>query len=309
MDAPSPLPGEAPWVERPEHPIALPCGRVLSAARRPLVMGILNVTPDSFADGGRFLGLAQAVEHARAMCDEGADIIDIGGESTRPGSEDVPADEELRRVIPVIKELAAQMAVPISIDTQKAQVAAAALEEGAQIINDVSALRTDPAMAPLAARTGAPVVLMHMQGRPRTMQKEPAYGEVVGEVLAWLRERVAYAVSAGIPLQKLVVDPGFGFGKRVEHNLELLRRLHCLHALGLPVMVGTSRKAMLGRILGAPDSGSGPGPLDRLNGTLATVACAVMAGCHVVRVHDVRPALEVVKVCEAVRRGIAYDNA
>lgn len=309
MDAPLPLPGEAPWVERPEHPIALPCGRVLSAARRPLVMGILNVTPDSFADGGRFLGLAQAVEHARAMCDEGADIIDIGGESTRPGSEAVPVEEELRRVIPVIRDLAAQIAVPISIDTQKAQVAAAALDEGAQIINDVSALRTDPAMAPLAARTGAPVVLMHMQGRPKTMQKEPAYGEVVGEVLAWLRERVAYAVSAGIPLQKLVVDPGFGFGKRVEHNLELLRRLHCLHALGLPVMVGTSRKAMLGRILGAPEGGPSCEPLDRLHGTLATVACAVMAGCHIVRVHDVRPALEVVKVCEAVRRGIAYDNA
>jgi dihydropteroate synthase len=192
--------------------------------------------------------------------------------------------------------------VPISIDTQKAQVAAAALEAGAEIINDVSALRSDGAMAPLAARTGAPVVLMHMLGRPKTMQQDPSYGEVVSEVVEWLRRRVAYAVEAGIAPEKLVVDPGFGFGKRLEHNLELLRRLDALHGLGRMVMVGTSRKAMLGRILEAPEGA-------RLNATLATVACAAMAGCHIVRVHDVRPALEVLKVCEAVRRGMAYAGA
>jgi len=293
-------PADAPWVERPPHRIELPSGGTLSMADRPLVMGILNVTPDSFTDGGRFLSLTDAVEHARTMCAEGADIIDVGGESTRPGSDCVPVDEELRRVIPVIRELAAEVAVPISIDTQKAEVAAAALDEGAQIINDVSALRTDPAMALLAARTGAPVVLMHMQGRPKTMQKDPTYGEVVSEVIAWLRQRVRCAVEAGIAREKLIVDAGFGFGKRLEHNLELLRRLHCFHELGLPLLVGTSRKSMLGHILGAPE-------MERLNGTLATVACAVMAGCHIVRVHDVRPALQVVKVCEAIRRGASYD--
>jgi dihydropteroate synthase len=289
----------APWVERPHHALRLPSGRSLSAAERPLIMGILNVTPDSFSDGGSFLGLSQAVEHARAMCDEGADILDVGGESTRPGSDPVPAEEELRRVIPVIKELTAETAVPISIDTQKAEVAAAALDSGAQIINDVSALRTDPAMAPLAARTGAPVVLMHMLGRPRTMQRDPTYRDVVGEVTAWLRGRMEAAVEAGIAEEQIVVDPGFGFGKDLRHNLELLRRLDALHSLGRMTMVGTSRKAMLGRILGSPEG-------ERLHGTLATVACAVMAGCHMVRVHDVRPALEVVKVCEAVRRGLAY---
>jgi len=302
MVAPGSRPGDAPWVERPDLKLLLPSGRTLSAAGRPLVMGILNVTPDSFSDGGRFLDLAEAAEHGRAMCADGADIIDVGGESTRPGSDAVPADEELRRVIPVIKELAAQTAVPVSIDTQKAEVAAAALEEGAQIINDVSALRTDPAMAPLAARTGAPVVLMHMLGRPKTMQKDPTYGEVVSEVIEWLRGRVDSAIEAGIREGQIVVDPGFGFGKRLGHNLELLRRLPALHALGRLVMVGTSRKAMLGRILGSPE-------MERLHGTLATVACAVMSGCHIVRVHDVRPALEVVKVCEAVRRGIAYGGA
>ncbi len=290
---------DAAWVERPQHSLTLPSGRTLSADERPLVMGILNVTPDSFSDGGRFLAQADAVEHGRAMCADGADVIDIGGESTRPGSDAVPADEELRRVIPVIKELAAETTVPISIDTQKAEVAAAALDAGAQIINDVSALRLDPAMAPLAARTGVPVILMHMLGEPKTMQVDPTYRDVVGEVTGWLRERVAAAVEAGIAEEQIVVDPGFGFGKRIGHNLELLRRLDALHALGRMVMVGTSRKAMLGRILGAPEA-------DRLHGTLATVACAVMAGCHMVRVHDVRPALEVVKVCEAVRRGLSY---
>jgi dihydropteroate synthase len=291
----------APWCERPACRLELPSGRVLDPAQRALVMGVLNVTPDSFSDGGRFDSPARAVAHAREMAAQGADVIDVGGESTRPGSEAVTAEEELRRVLPVIEELAPELDVPISIDTQKARVAAAALEAGAQMINDVSALRTDPAMAPLAARTGAPIVLMHMQGAPKTMQKDPTYREVVSDVIAWLGARVEWAVAAGIAADRLIVDPGFGFGKTLRHNLELLRRLGELHGLGCPLLVGTSRKSMLGTILNAPGD-------RRLHGTLATVACAVMAGCHIVRVHDVQPALEVVKVCEAVRRGGRYGD-
>lgn len=264
-------------------------------------MAVLNVTPDSFSDGGRFLAAPDAVAQGRRMCAEGADLIDVGGESTRPGSEPVSAKEEKGRVVPVIRELAAETCVPISIDTQKAEVAAAALDAGARLINDVSALRTDPEMAPLAARRRVPVVLMHMQGTPKTMQRNPAYGEVVGDVCAWLRQRMDFALDSGIGEDRLVVDPGFGFGKTLQHNLELLRRLHELHALGPPVLVGTSRKSMLGLILDLPEG-------ERLYGTLATVACAVLSGAHVVRVHDVAPAVQVVKVCEAVRRGMSYDN-
>jgi len=294
--------GRTPWAQRPPYRIELPSGRVLDMGPRPLVMGILNVTPDSFSDGDQFFTFASAVEHARDMCAEGADVIDVGGESTRPGSEEVSAAEERARVIPVIKELSAEMTVPISIDTRKAEVAAAALDAGAEMINDVSALRGDPEMAGLAAQRKAPVVLMHMQGTPKTMQVKPSYKDVVAEVAEWLAERVHFAVDAGIAESRLLVDPGFGFGKTVQHNLELLRRLHELHRLGRPILAGTSRKAMLGKILGAPEQ-------ERLYGTLATVAAAVLSGCHVVRVHDVRPALETVKVCEAIRRGIDYQDA
>jgi dihydropteroate synthase len=274
---------------------------VLDTGPRALVMGILNVTPDSFSDGGLYFDAPAAVEHGKRMSAEGADVIDVGGQSTRPGSDPVPADEEMRRVIPVVGELCSQVRTPISIDTQKAEVAAAALEAGAQIINDVSALRTDPRMAPLAAERDVPVVLMHMQGTPRTMQVNPTYGDVVRDVIAWLKERIQYAVGAGIAEENLVVDPGFGFGKTLRHNLELLRRLAELHELGRPVLAGTSRKSMLGKLLGAPEA-------DRLHGTLATVACAVLCGCHIVRVHDVRPAREAVEVCEAIRRGMGYGH-
>ena len=271
------------------------------ASARPVVMGILNITPDSFSDGGNFRNPREALARASKLIDDGAEIIDIGAESTRPGSDPVPAEAELDRILPVIRELARELQTPISVDTQKAQVAEAALEAGAEIINDVSALRTDPAMAGLAASSGAAVVLMHMQGEPKTMQLRPRYDEVVREVTEWLAGRVEAAVSAGIPRQRLLVDPGFGFGKTLGHNLELLRRLDELHRLGLPLVVGTSRKSMIGAILNRPVG-------ERLYGTLATVACAAMAGCHVLRVHEVRPALEVVKVCEAVRRGIDYDD-
>jgi len=295
------LAGTAAWSERPPHCLHLPGGCELDMRARPLVMGILNVTPDSFSDGGQFLSASDAVVQGRRMCAEGADLIDVGGESTRPGSEPVSVEEEKRRVIPVIRELAARISIPISIDTQKAEVAAAGLDAGARIINDVSALRTDPEMAPLAAERRVPVVLMHMQGTPKTMQQHPTYEEVVGDVCEWLRQRVRFAVQSGIGRDRLVVDPGFGFGKTLQHNLELLRRLHELHALGLPVLVGTSRKSMLGRILDVAEGA-------RLYGTLATVACAALSGVHIVRVHDVAPAVQVVKVCEAIRRGAEYRN-
>ena len=290
----------SPWPARSPLRIELASGRVLDTAARALVMGVVNVTPNSFSDGGQFLRADVAARHGREMAAAGADVIDVGGESTRPGSEAVPAGEEKRRVLPVIEELAAETAVPISIDTQKAEVAAAALDAGAEMVNDVSALRGDPEMAALVAERGAPVCLMHMQGTPGTMQQNPSYDEVVGDVLRWLGERVQVALDAGIGRQKIIVDPGFGFGKTPQHNLELLRRLHELHGLGVPVMVGTSRKSTLGLILNAP-------PPQRLFGSLAAVACAVMAGCHAVRVHDVAPSLEVVRVCEAVRLGMRWQ--
>jgi len=290
-----------PWVERPAHRICLPDGRSLDCAAATLVMGILNVTPDSFSDGGRFFERKEAIAHGERMASEGADIIDVGGESTRPGSEPVSAQEEKRRVLPVIEALVHQTDVPVSIDTQKAEVAEAALDAGAAMVNDVSALRTDPAMAALLAERRVPLCLMHMQGRPKTMQQRPTYAEVVTDIMEWLSGRLQYATEAGIDAGRTIIDPGFGFGKTLQHNLELLRRLHEFHALGRPVLVGTSRKSMLGAILG-------PDPELRLNGTLATVACAVMAGCHIVRVHDVRPAKQVIAVCEAIRKGICYSR-
>jgi dihydropteroate synthase len=291
-----------PWPDRPEFELALPSGQRLDMRARPLVMGVLNVTPDSFSDGGRFFDAADALRHAREMEAAGADIIDVGGESTRPGSGPVGAEEELRRVMPVIEALASEDTAPVSIDTQKAEVAEAALDAGAEIINDVSALRTDPHMAPLAAERGVPVVLMHMQGTPRTMQRNPTYREVVRDVRDWLAERMDYAIESGISRDRLIVDPGFGFGKTLQHNLELLRRIHELHALERPLMVGTSRKSMLGMILDRPEE-------ERLYGTLATLAAAALAGCHILRVHDVRPAREAIAVCEAIREGINYQNA
>ena len=288
-----------PCVERPPLRIRLASGTVLDTGPRALVMGVLNVTPDSFSEQGVHFRPDAAVEHARRMVADGADIIDVGGESTRPGSEPVPAEEEKRRVLPVIEELARETEVPISVDTQKAEVAAAALDAGAQIINDVSALRSDPAMAHLAAGRGAPVCLMHMQGTPGTMQLNPTYEEVVRDVISWLKERVAFALASGIRQDSIIVDPGFGFGKTPQQNLELLRRLHEFHVLGCPVLIGTSRKSTLGVILNA-------GPRERLYGTLATVVWAVMAGCHIVRVHEVKAAKDAVMVCEAIRQGIRW---
>lgn len=270
---------------------------VVDMRRRTAVMGILNVTPDSFSDGGRYVDVDAALAHGVEMVRQGASIVDVGGESTRPGADAVPLEEELERVIPVVRGLRARVAAPISIDTYKEAVARPALEAGADMVNDISALRFDPAMAGLVAAEDVPVVLMHMQGRPRTMQRAPRYVDVVREVAAFLRERAAFAVERGVGAHRIVVDPGIGFGKDMGHNLELLRRLDALVALGRPVLVGLSRKAFLGRLLDedAPDA--------RLEGSLAGAAAAVLAGAHMIRAHDVAETCRAVRVAEAIRAG------
>jgi dihydropteroate synthase len=256
-------------------------------------MGIVNVTPDSFSDGGLFLDAVAAVAHGRALAGEGADILDVGGESTRPGADPVPVDEELRRVVPVVEQLAADGAARISIDTTKAAVARAALDAGATIVNDVSALRFDPELASLVAESGADCCLMHMLGEPRTMQEDPRYDDVVSDVRAFLEERLAFAVSEGIPEERVWLDPGIGFGKTVEHNLELLRRLDEVVAIGRPVVVGTSRKSFLGKLAGGRDEG------ERLPGTLATNVLALERGATVFRVHDVSQNRDALRVAAA----------
>ena len=259
---------------------------------RPSVMGVVNVTPDSFSDGGVNLDPRAAVASARRMLTEGAAIIDVGGESTRPGSASVTADEELRRVVPVLEELEA---LPVSIDTSKAEVAARALELGAELVNDVTALRGDPALAGVVAEAGAYLCLMHLRGEPRTMQDDPRYDDVVAEVALFLEERLAFAVRQGIPEEAICLDPGIGFGKTVEHNFELLRRLGELTALGRPILVGISRKSSLGKIMGDPDAKTGS--------TAASVGAAVLAyerGASIFRVHDVREHVEALTAARAV---------
>ena len=259
---------------------------------RPSVMGVVNVTPDSFSDGGVNLDPRAAVASARRMLAEGAAIIDVGGESTRPGSASVTADEELRRVVPVLEELEA---LPVSIDTSKAEVAARALELGAELVNDVTALRGDPALAGVVAEAGAYLCLMHLRGEPRTMQDDPRYDDVVAEVALFLEERLAFAVGQGIPEEAICLDPGIGFGKTVENNFELLRRLGELTALGRPIMVGISRKSSLGKIMGDRDAKTGS--------TAASVGAAVLAyerGASIFRVHDVREHVEALTAARAV---------
>jgi dihydropteroate synthase len=255
-------------------------------------MGIVNVTPDSFSDGGLFLEAEAAVEHGTALAEEGAAILDVGGESTRPGAAPVSVEEELRRVLPVVEGLA-QLEHRISIDTTKVGVARAALDAGATVVNDVSAFRFDPDLAGLVAEREAHCVLMHMLGEPRTMQKDPRYEDVVSEVKAFLEERLAFATSQGVAEEHVWLDPGIGFGKTVEHNLELLRRLDELVAIGRPVVVGTSRKAFLGRLAGGkPES-------ERLPGTIATNVMAFERGAGIFRVHDVAPVLDALRIAAA----------
>lgn len=272
----------------------LDCAGKLLDLREPRVMGVLNVTPDSFSDGGRFLALDASLRKAERMVEEGAAIIDVGGESTRPGARAVDAVVELRRVVPVLEALAGRLPVPLSVDSSKPEVMQAAVEAGAGLINDVRALR-EPGALESAAACGVPVCLMHMQGEPRTMQQDPSYGDVVEEVRAFLSERVATCEQAGIPRSKLLIDPGFGFGKTLQHNLDLLRDLGQFVDLGLPVLVGLSRKSMIGAILGDV-------PVERrLQGSVAAALLAAREGASILRVHDVAPTVEALKVLTALR--------
>lgn len=257
-------------------------------------MGILNVTPDSFYDGGRYFSVNNAVKHAEELVKEGADIIDIGGESTKPGAKPVGLDVELERVIPVIKKLSGRINVPISIDTQKPEVARMALENGAGMVNDISAMRSNPEMAEVVKEYGVSVVLMHMQGTPTNMQKHPSYKDVVGEIKKFFRERIKWAVSRGIKKENIIIDPGIGFGKLVCHNLEILRRLNEFKDLKCPVLVGVSRKSFIGKIL---DKEVG----ERIWGTAGSVAVAVLNGAAIVRVHDVSEMRQVVDVVDRIR--------
>jgi len=254
-------------------------------------MGVVNVTPDSFSDGGEFFDADAAVAHCRELLDQGADILDIGGESTRPGAQPVTAEEEARRVLPVV-EGAAAMGARISIDTTKVDVARRAIEAGASIVNDVSAFRFEPELAGMVAEAGVECCLMHMLGEPRTMQENPRYDDVVSEVKAFLEERLEFATAAGVPEERVWLDPGIGFGKTVEHNLELLRRLDEIAAIGRPVVVGTSRKSFLGKLTGKTEK-------DRLPGTIATNVLALERGARIFRVHDVAEVAEALKVAAA----------
>lgn len=275
---------------------------------RTLIMGILNVTPDSFSDGGQFLSadqalsVDQAVAHAEKMIAEGAGIIDVGGESTRPGGEPVSAEEEIRRVVPVIEALSARVSAPISVDTTKSEVARAALEAGAAIVNDISALRFDFYVADAVARAGAGLVLMHSRGTPATMHRMPPVADVMDEVVSSLRASIHMAERRGVARESIAIDPGIGFGKTQEQNLELIARLDELIAAfpDHPLLIGTSRKSFIGRLL-ADDSGSPAPPSERLHGTMATITAAVLKGAHIVRVHDVKPTAETIRIADRIR--------
>ena len=289
-------------VTRPAFTVSLPGGRALSLGPRTLIMGILNVTPDSFADGGLWIDPSHAIDAALAMEADGADVIDIGGESTRPGAEALPLDEELARVMPVIEALADRLTVPISVDTYKARVAERAVAAGAAIVNDVSALRNDPKMAEVVGHAGAAVVLMHNRGQSREMYREARYRDVVDEVKTELEQRVAVALAAGVTRERVIVDPGIGFAKQAAHSLELLARLPALAALGFPVLVGPSRKSFLRLAIGERP------PAERDWGTAGALAAAVLGGAHIVRVHNVKAMADVVRTVDAVRNQMNPTN-
>lgn len=261
---------------------------------RTFIMGILNVTPDSFSEKGIFFDTDSAVRRGMEMAEEGADIIDIGGESTRPGAEQVSAEEELKRVIPVIERLAPKIKVPISIDTYKAEVAKRAMEAGAEIINDISGLRFDPAMSHVAASSGAAVIIMHIKGTPKEMQLSPTYQSLITEVIGYLEEGIMIAEDAGIQPDRVVIDPGIGFGKAIEHNLTIMKNLEGFKALGKPIMIGTSRKSFIGKVTGADVA-------DRIIGTSATLAIGIMNGADIVRVHDVKEGVQAARMADAIR--------
>ena len=268
--------------------------RILPIARRPLILGIVNVTPDSFSDGGHHASPDDAVSHGIELVRQGADLLDIGGESTRPGSAPVPEDEELRRVLPVIRGLAGQVSVPLSVDTSKAEVARQCLAAGAHVINDVTALASDPAMPDVARETGAGLILMHMQGTPATMQLNPQYDDVVSDIIRFFQSRLHDLSTRGIAADRIALDPGIGFGKTPQHNLTLLARLAELRKLGRPVCLGVSRKGIIGRLTGQPVD-------QRLVGSVAALASPVLEGAaHIVRVHDVQATRDAVAVWTAV---------
>lgn len=259
---------------------------------RPLVMGILNVTPDSFSDGGMYVSTDDAIRHGMQLADEGADFLDVGGESTRPGSEPVPVAEETERVVPVIRALGRSVRIPISVDTRKAEVARQALEAGAALVNDTSGLTFDPAMAATIARHNASVVLMHMRGTPKTMQNDPVYSDLIGEIKAFLRKQIESAKSAGIG--QIIIDPGIGFGKTLEHNLTIIRRLGEFADLGCPILIGPSRKSFIGTILNEPLH-------ERLEGTIAAAVLSAWNGASIIRVHDVKAVGRALKIAYAVK--------
>ncbi len=272
-------------------------GKVLDLGSRTHVMGILNATPDSFSDGGQYAEAERALTHARDMAAAGADIIDIGGESTRPGAAPLAEEEELRRIIPLIERLSSELAVPISVDTYKSSVAKKAIEAGASIVNDISGLRFSRDMANVVADSGVAVIIMHIKGTPRDMQQDPVYDDVVGEIMAYLEEGIGLAVKAGVDREKILIDPGIGFGKTLEHNLIILNRLEEFQALGRPIVLGSSRKKFIGTVLGIP------APEQRIDGTAATVAIGIEHGARVVRVHDVARMAQVARMTDAIVKG------
>lgn len=261
---------------------------------RTLIIGVLNITPDSFSDGGRFFGKKDAIARAIQMAGDGADIIDIGGESTRPGASDIDVLEEAGRVIPVIEAVRRKIDLPISVDTRKAKVALEAIKAGADIVNDVSGLKNDRAMAGVVARSGATLITMHMKGTPRDMQAAPRYRDLMREIIQGLRESLAIGRRAGIPGKNIIVDPGIGFGKTVGHNLEILNRLKELKVLKCPICVGTSRKSFIGKVLDIPE------PAERLTGTIASCVIAIMNGANLIRVHDVKEARSAARIADSV---------
>jgi dihydropteroate synthase len=273
--------------------------RTLILGKRTLVMGVLNITPDSFSDGGKYLDSAAAIARALQLEQDGADILDIGGESTRPGAVAIPVEDELRRILPVIEVLRGKLRIPMSVDTRRAEVAEAALAAGVEILNDVSGLRTDPRLGEVARRARAPLILMHMRGTPQTMQRGPFARDVVRDVMTGLRGAVARAKRAGLAKTQLLLDPGIGFGKRHEQNFEILARLPEFARLGCPIVIGTSRKAFLGKALAGP-GGPSVSPEERLFGTAATVTAAILGGAHIVRVHDVAEMVRVARVADHV---------
>jgi dihydropteroate synthase len=272
------------------------CGNYsLEFGKRTLVMGVINITPDSFSDGGKFYDTKVAISHAKYLVSNGADILDVGGESTRPGSESVTMDEEMKRVIPVIEGISNEVEIPISIDTGKSEVAKAALDAGACIINDISAMRSDPRIANVAAESQSPLILMHMQGTPKDMQKDPKYKDVMGDIKEFLEERLDLAQSKGVTRENMIIDPGIGFGKTLEHNYEIIRRLRELKDLNLPILMGTSRKSFIGNTLGLDVN-------ERLEGTLATITMSIINGADIIRVHDVKEAVRTAKMTDAIYR-------